>query len=140
MYKSYREDRGGSGYKGGGARKFGGSRGGQGGGDGMHDATCATCGNNCQVPFKPYPGKSIYCNNCFKRDEEGGGEKRPSFGGKRPYVSTPRGGGDNSKIEARLISIEEKLDALIEALTEGVDEEDEDDEDGEEEEGSEQKS
>ncbi len=37
----------------------------------MHDAVCANCGANCQVPFKPRSveegGKPILCNDCFKK-------------------------------------------------------------------------
>ncbi len=35
----------------------------------MHDATCAQCGNACQVPFKPRPveegGRPVLCRDCF---------------------------------------------------------------------------
>ena len=35
----------------------------------MHDAVCAQCGAQCQVPFKPRPveegGKPVLCKNCF---------------------------------------------------------------------------
>jgi len=34
----------------------------------MHDAVCATCGDDCQVPFRPTPGKQIFCNNCFDKN------------------------------------------------------------------------
>ncbi|MDD5624082.1 MAG: zinc-ribbon domain containing protein [Candidatus Peribacteraceae bacterium] len=35
----------------------------------MHDAVCAQCGAQCQVPFKPRPesegGKPVLCKACF---------------------------------------------------------------------------
>ena len=31
-----------------------------------HKAVCAECGKECEVPFKPTPGKSVYCFECFK--------------------------------------------------------------------------
>jgi len=34
----------------------------------MHKATCATCGNGCEVPFKPNGSRPIYCRECFKKD------------------------------------------------------------------------
>lgn len=37
-------------------------------------ATCASCGDACEVPFKPNASKPVYCRNCFKK--EGGGEHR----------------------------------------------------------------
>jgi len=35
----------------------------------MHDAICAKCGKDCQVPFRPIPGKPVFCNDCFGRGE-----------------------------------------------------------------------
>ncbi len=36
----------------------------------MHQATCAQCGNQCEVPFKPRPaeegGRPVLCLNCFR--------------------------------------------------------------------------
>jgi len=31
----------------------------------MHDAVCATCGQNCQVPFEPTNGRPVYCSDCY---------------------------------------------------------------------------
>lgn len=50
----------------------GGSRGGYGGGGydrpqrTMHDAVCAGCGVNTQVPFQPNGSKPVYCRDCFQ--------------------------------------------------------------------------
>lgn len=41
----------------------------------MFKATCASCGNGCEVPFKPNGSKPVYCRDCFKK--EGGGDERP---------------------------------------------------------------
>lgn len=38
---------------GGGAREF-------------HTAVCSNCGVTTQVPFKPTPGKPVYCRDCFQ--------------------------------------------------------------------------
>ncbi len=29
--------------------------------------TCADCGNECDVPFKPTEGKPVYCRDCFAK-------------------------------------------------------------------------
>ena len=34
----------------------------------MHDVVCSTCGESCQVSFKPTPGKPVYCDNCFSKN------------------------------------------------------------------------
>ena len=49
-------------------RDFGG---GGGGGDRgadrpMFDTTCTRCGSATQVPFKPTPGRDVYCRDCFR--------------------------------------------------------------------------
>jgi CxxC-x17-CxxC domain-containing protein len=51
----YREDgRGGSRFGGGGPRE-------------MHKATCADCGKECEVPFKPDGSKPVYCRDCYQK-------------------------------------------------------------------------
>ena len=50
----------------------------------LHDATCANCGNACQVPFKPNGRKPIYCRECFKKDGDTSSapmrfDRKPSF-------------------------------------------------------------
>lgn len=71
---SCRAQRRASGGTGGGASASGyGSGGGYGGGGGfssapreMHDATCARCGNQTQVPFRPSGARPVYCSDCFR--------------------------------------------------------------------------
>jgi len=33
----------------------------------MHKATCAECGKECEVPFKPTEGRPVYCRECFAK-------------------------------------------------------------------------
>jgi len=33
----------------------------------MHKATCADCGQECEVPFKPQEGKPVYCRDCYSK-------------------------------------------------------------------------
>ena len=59
---------------GGGASSYGNGGGYSGGGGGggfsrpreMHDATCARCGNETQVPFRPTGARPVYCSDCFR--------------------------------------------------------------------------
>ena len=32
----------------------------------MFDAVCSKCGAQTQVPFKPVPGREVFCKDCFK--------------------------------------------------------------------------
>ena len=39
----------------------------------MHTATCANCGQEAKVPFKPREDRPVYCSECFasmKQDEQ----------------------------------------------------------------------
>ncbi|MGE5177316.1 MAG: zinc-ribbon domain containing protein [Hyphomicrobiales bacterium] len=32
----------------------------------FHEAVCSSCGQTTQVPFRPTPGKPVYCRDCFQ--------------------------------------------------------------------------
>jgi CxxC-x17-CxxC domain-containing protein len=61
-------------------KKASGGPGGGGGGGGMgggsrefHDAVCSSCGAATQVPFRPTPGKPVYCRDCFQASKSARG-------------------------------------------------------------------
>ncbi len=122
MYNNYRDNRGNNGGFSNGGRRYGGFQ-----DRPKHDAKCDGCGEMCQVPFIPNGSKPVYCRNCFKKDDMGR-VTGPQHTFERPAFQARSNGPDMGKMEARLARIEEKLDALIEALTEDV----EDEEGGEE--------
>jgi CxxC-x17-CxxC domain-containing protein len=33
----------------------------------VHSARCSNCGNTCEVPFKPDPHRSVFCQACWKK-------------------------------------------------------------------------
>lgn len=55
---------------GGGGSSYGAGGGFSGGGDRgpreMHDAVCARCGKDTQVPFRPTGARPVYCSDCFR--------------------------------------------------------------------------
>ena len=55
------------GYGSGGSYSAGGygSRGGSRGPREMFPATCSSCGQETEVPFRPTSGKPVYCSTCF---------------------------------------------------------------------------
>jgi len=68
--KAQRGDSGGSSYSSGGGGGYGASSGGGYGGSSrgpreMFAATCSSCGQETQVPFRPTSGKPVYCSACF---------------------------------------------------------------------------
>jgi len=71
----------------------------------MYDATCAECGQHCQVPFQPKPGRDIFCSDCFGRDKgEGKSFSAPS---------APKG----ANYDQQFAALNSKLDKLIYLLT-----------------------
>jgi CxxC-x17-CxxC domain-containing protein len=68
---SYAGAGGGYGGGGGGGGGYGSSSYGGGGGYSrgpreMFDATCARCGKETQVPFRPSGARPVYCSDCFR--------------------------------------------------------------------------
>ncbi len=55
------------------------SNNGGGGGAEKFDAVCSICGNSTKVPFKPEPGRPIYCRDCIAKIKAG--ELKPLRGG-----------------------------------------------------------
>ncbi len=42
----------------------------------MYTATCASCGNEAQVPFQPREDRPVYCSNCYQPQSTGNGGGR----------------------------------------------------------------
>lgn len=68
----------------------------------MFDATCDQCGVRCQVPFRPSPGKPVYCDNCFGK---GANESSAS--------SAPKSGADLSD---QIKALHVKMDKILKLL------------------------
>ena len=80
--KAQMGDRQGGGSYGGGS--YGGSRsGGAREARQMYTATCASCGNEAQVPFQPRGDKPVYCRDCYQAQSGGGYGSRSSDRGER---------------------------------------------------------
>lgn len=129
---------GGRGGFGGGAGRggFGGGRRDEGGEREMHTATCADCGDKCQVPFRPNGTKPVYCSNCFKRDEApryGGSEnngvferprfdreerprfEKPAFAPARPAAAAPSA--EIAQLKTQLDIMHTKLDRILKLVS-----------------------
>ena len=77
----------------------------------LFEATCATCGKDCKVPFKPNGRKPVLCSACFEND--GPSESR------RPLDKRSEGSGDraSSSGDAQMLkTINAKLDAILAML------------------------
>lgn len=67
----------------------------------MFNATCEGCGEKCEVPFKPTPGKSVFCDNCFRGND---------------VPAKPKTGGCDGKHQEQLSAINAKLDEILRTL------------------------
>lgn len=116
----------GQGGRGFGGGRSGGGRGGFGGGRGFGDrdggeremfqATCAECGNSCEVPFRPNGNKPVYCRDCFSKINDGPGGRsddrgprssggrdfdRPRFADKKMYNAVCEQCGNSCEVPFR---------------------------------------
>lgn len=64
----------------------------------MHKVVCDKCGKECTVPFKPTSNKPVYCNDCFRKNDD----------------SFAKGRANNSAED--LAKIHQKLDKIMQAL------------------------
>jgi len=92
----------------------------------MHKATCAGCGEACEVPFRPSGDKPVYCNTCFRNTQDSSERApkrdfgRPSFArGGFDRGTDRRSGGEDTKHQFEVIS--NKLDQLTLSINRLVD-------------------
>jgi CxxC-x17-CxxC domain-containing protein len=84
----------------------------------MYRATCAECGKDCEVPFRPSGEKPVYCSECFENKRDGG-DRAPRRDFSRPNFSQDNfnknrdSRGSNEEIKRLLEKIINKLDQLI---------------------------
>ena len=64
----------------------------------MHKVTCDSCGESCEVPFRPTAGKPVFCDACFKKNKNPGPENR------------------TNQFSRELSEINKKLNKILEAL------------------------
>ena len=62
------------------SRRQGGEREGFASGDRpSYAAVCSSCNKETQVPFKPTPGKPVYCRECYQKRGSRSGQRTPAF-------------------------------------------------------------
>lgn len=74
----------------------------------LYDATCNSCHERCQVPFRPNGKKPIYCKNCFRPDEDRARPQRQErFGGeRRSFAPAPQAR------DSRIDDLKRQMDAM----------------------------
>ena len=104
--------------------KFGGDRGGKGGnkfGGGKSGGRpseafrtdCTQCHKSCSIPFKPTPGKPVYCSDCFAKknaDNDRGGRNEHQ---KAPRSErSPRHDRPQAHLNKEMIEMKRQLDVI----------------------------
>ncbi len=86
----------------------------------LHRATCSTCGQNCEVPFRPSEDRPVFCKNCFDKNDSSskGGrfDKRdtPSRPFSAPAHQAPDPRIDN--LQKQVENLSYKLDKVLKLL------------------------
>lgn len=85
----------------------------------LFEAICANCGNTCQIPFRPSPGRDVFCSRCFEKKEGSDSRRperrafdRPSFQHNDSQRTT-----DTSNYKAQFESLNVKMDKILRLLT-----------------------
>ncbi len=86
----------------------------------LHEAICDQCGNACEIPFRPTPGKLVYCNECFQDKREDGshaGDVRfTPKNALRPETPTRIVPENMGEVKKQLELLNIKMDQLIQAV------------------------
>jgi CxxC-x17-CxxC domain-containing protein len=85
----------------------------------MHQATCATCGKSCEVPFRPTGERPVYCRDCFSgtagAPQSAGRREYP----KRPFPPMPAPQAPDPRIDdvlRQLVKVQDKLERILLSL------------------------
>ena len=96
----------------------------------MFHATCAECGKDCEVPFRPNGSKPVFCSNCFEamgngRSDRGGDRgQSKNFDRANDYVRKEYGNRDDrlsnptpaANYRDEFLAMNRKLDRILELL------------------------
>jgi CxxC-x17-CxxC domain-containing protein len=53
------------------------------------EATCSACGAECEVPFRPTGERPVFCNFCFKKEDQGNRPPKRFGGGRSSFGDKP---------------------------------------------------
>jgi len=79
----------------------------------MFKATCAECGNSCEVPFKPSLGKPVFCSDCFNKMGKG---KSANYNARPNHGSNHNNGVTAEQFEM----LNTKLDQILRVLSPAI--------------------
>ena len=85
-------------------------------------ATCANCGEGCQVPFQPTGSRPVLCRDCFRKSDRGSIGKPDGFIKSTPLAHQPSTRQKDDfrpdSVQRELANINQKLDRILRMLEE----------------------
>jgi CxxC-x17-CxxC domain-containing protein len=84
----------------------------------MFSATCANCGKQCEVPFRPTGSKPVLCRDCFRNNRESDSRRPEQRSFDRPQFNRD----DNQhqsrpNYEVQFAALNAKMDKILSLLT-----------------------
>lgn len=82
----------------------------------MFSATCANCGRQCEVPFRPTGNKPVLCRECFQNSKGNDYQRNDRGSFDRPQFNRD----DNQSrpnYQAQFDALNEKMDKILNLLT-----------------------
>lgn len=78
----------------------------------MFSATCAECGDRCEVPFRPTGEKPVLCNNCFRGGDDRGARREKRFDRPRREERPSR----DNRLDEQFEQLNVKLDLIMKEI------------------------
>ena len=91
----------------------------------MHSATCADCGNTCDVPFRPTGERPVYCRDCFGGHRDNQPTERPRYDAPRnsnfdrreksfvPAANSQKPDTRIDDLKGQISALHKKVDSLV---------------------------
>lgn len=81
----------------------------------FYSATCANCGRECEVPFKPTGSKPVLCRDCYRNNNGSDNRNFERRDNDRPRFENREQSQPN--YQAQLDELNTKVDKILEILT-----------------------
>lgn len=81
----------------------------------MYQATCANCGKQCEVPFRPTGSKPVLCRDCFQNSK--GSDRRSDNRSAERFGPHRESNQDRVNYQAQFDLLNAKMDKILNLLT-----------------------
>jgi CxxC-x17-CxxC domain-containing protein len=88
----------------------------------MFSATCANCGRQCEVPFRPNGNKPVLCRDCFQNNRGSDSQRPEQRSFDRPRFNREDNQTQAPDYRAQFEMLNAKMDKILDLLTEATEE------------------